>query len=66
MSEQVVSCRPGADADEIGGLMSEHRVRRVVVVDEHDKPVGIVSLGDLAVSDEPSLEASEVLGEISG
>jgi CBS domain-containing protein len=30
------------------GVMRDHAIRRVVVVDEDDKPVGVVSIGDLA------------------
>jgi signal-transduction protein with cAMP-binding, CBS, and nucleotidyltransferase domain len=40
--------------------MRENKVRRLPVV-EDDKPVGIVSLGDLAVEREPE----SALGEIS-
>ena len=65
MSEQVVSCRLGADADKVGRLMSNHQVRRVVVVDEDDKPVGIVSLGDLASERDGDDKAGDVLEDVS-
>ena len=42
-------------------LMREHAVRRLPVVDEAGRPVGVVSLGDLAVEGDPG----SALGEIS-
>jgi CBS domain-containing protein len=41
-------------------MMREHAIRRVPVVD-HGHPVGIVSLGDLAIERDPD----SALGDIS-
>ncbi|MFJ5262482.1 CBS domain-containing protein [Streptomyces sp. NPDC088387] len=60
-SEHLVTVTPGDSLDRAVELMREHSVRRLPVVDENDRPVGIVSLGDLAVErDEHS-----ALGDIS-
>ncbi len=45
-------------------LMEQHQLRRVPVVDDAGKLVGIVSLGDLAAAGTP--EAGEALEAISG
>ena len=41
-------------------LMRKHKIRRLLVM-EHDRPVGVVSLGDLAVD----IDRKSALGEIS-
>lgn len=56
-SADLVAVRPADDADTAVRLMSEHAIRRIPVV-EGGRPVGIVSLGDLAVQrDEHSVLA---------
>lgn len=60
-SEELVTVSPDDTLDRAVGLMREHSVRRLPVVGEGDEPVGIVSLGDLAIErDERS-----ALGDIS-
>jgi len=44
-----VSVRPDDDASRAVVLMREHAIRRLPVVDEQGRVVGIVSLGDLAI-----------------
>jgi CBS domain-containing protein len=60
VSSEVVCITPAESADEAIRLMRERALRRVPVV-ENDRPVGIVSLGDLAEERDPR----SVLGEIS-
>ena len=58
-SRKMVSLRPDGSVDEAVRLMREHSVRRLPVVDEAGRPVGIVSMGDLAVErDRESVLAS--------
>ncbi|MEU6578586.1 CBS domain-containing protein [Streptomyces sp. NPDC046805] len=59
-SEELVTVTPDDDVDEVLALMRERAVRRVPVVEE-DRPVGIISLGDLAVQRDPG----SVLADIS-
>ena len=47
-SRDLVTVSPDADVTEAVSLMREHALRRLPVV-ENGKPVGIVSIGDLAV-----------------
>ena len=59
-SEDLVTVEPEEDLDRAVQLMREHSVRRIPVV-EGGHPVGIVSLGDLAVERDPE----SALGDIS-
>jgi predicted transcriptional regulator len=51
---------PEEELDRAVRLMREHSIRRVPVV-ENGEPVGIVSLGDLAIERDPA----SALGDIS-
>jgi predicted transcriptional regulator len=57
----VTSVSPDDEIDSVVALMRDKALRRVVVVDYEKRPVGIVSLGDLAVE----YDRSSVLGQIS-
>ncbi|GGZ86992.1 CBS domain-containing protein [Streptomyces echinoruber] len=59
-SGDLYTVTPDEDLDQAVRLMREHAVRRVPVVD-HGRPVGIVSLGDLAMERDPD----SALGGIS-
>ena len=60
-TERVVTMPPADPVERAMSLMREHAVRRIVVVDESDKPVGVVSVGDLARRRDPG----SVLADIS-
>ena len=60
VSSQVVCITPTDSADDAIRLMRDRALRRVPVV-ENGRPVGIVSLGDLAGERDPG----SLLGEIS-
>ncbi|GGZ46084.1 oxidoreductase [Streptomyces bluensis] len=60
-SEDLVVVGPDDDVDRAVEVMREHAVRRVPVVDEGHHPVGIVSIGDLAIERDPG----SALGDIS-
>jgi CBS domain-containing protein len=47
MTRQVVTVHPGTPFKEIAGLLADHAVPAVPVVDAFGRPVGIVSDGDL-------------------
>lgn len=73
MSNEVLYCRAGDEVDEVLGNMGENQVRRLPVVSDEKRLVGIVSLGDLIKADpshggacfaqitEPSDKHSQVL-----
>ncbi|MFH9434558.1 CBS domain-containing protein [Streptomyces rochei] len=58
--EELVTVGPDDELEHAVELMREHAVRRVPVVDD-GRPVGIVSLGDLALERDPE----SALGDIS-
>jgi CBS domain-containing protein len=60
VSSEVVCITPAESSDDAIRLMRERALRRVPVI-ENGRPVGIVSLGDLAGERDPR----SVLGEIS-
>ncbi len=59
-TKQLVSLKPDDSVDEAVRLMRERAIRRVPVMDD-GKPIGIVSLGDLAVE----RDQRSVLGQVS-
>lgn len=64
MTPEMIACRAGQDVTEACALMGDHQVRRLLVLDERGRPVGIVSLADIAEHASERL-AGESLGEIS-
>ncbi len=50
MTREVLSCPADSDVEAACELMEEKQVRRLVVTGPGDAPVGIVSLGDIALS----------------
>jgi CBS domain-containing protein len=67
MSNHVITCRPDDTGAAVAKLMSKNKIRRVPVVDEAQKPIGIVSLNDLAVSmiNGREVPATEVAGTLA-
>lgn len=63
MSREVQCCFAGQDSAEVLETMSQIQVRRLPVVDDSRKLVGIVSLADLAAAE--ISRTGEALGEIS-
>lgn len=53
MSEDTRWCTQDQSAEEVLKLMGEAQVRRLPVLDDEQRIVGIVSLGDLAASGSP-------------
>jgi len=48
MTKEVVSVRPDQDVEKVADLMKERKISRVIVCDQQGKPLGVISLGDLA------------------
>ena len=64
MTKQVISVSPDMDTAVAAHLMGRKRVRRLPVV-EHGKVRGILSLDDLAATEQNAYDAADALGEIS-
>ncbi len=58
-SRDVATVSPGDDLTAAGDLMRDRAVRRVPVV-ENGQPVGIVSIGDLAIERDPDSALSHI------
>ena len=65
MSKGVSSALDTDTVDQAVKIMSERQVRRLPVVDQDTKLVGIVALGDLAVKPSESKPAAQALSQIS-
>lgn len=48
MAKQVFSCRAGDSIESVDRLMADKQIRRVPVLDASERPIGIVSVNDLA------------------
>lgn len=49
---QVVSCGPDDELEKAEELMRKHQVQRILVCDDERRPLGVISLQDLAESEE--------------
>ena len=49
MAKQVISAQPDQKLGEVEQLMADNKVRRIPVVDGDDKPIGLLSVNDLAI-----------------
>jgi len=70
MSGDVCTCRPDDDLSAIERRMSERQVRRLPVVDTDGVPVGMLSIGDLALGlqragDIPKKPVQELVGTVA-
>ena len=64
VTSSIVWASPDMSTREAEALMSEHQVRRLPVV-EHERLVGIVSLGDIAVKEAKDRRSGDTLEHIS-
>lgn len=53
------------DVNEAAELMAKEQIRRLLVLDHHQVPVGILSLGDLGRGDSASTQAAHALHGVS-
>ena len=65
MTTDVITCREDDKAEKALDAMSEHQLRRILVVDKNNMLVGIIAQADVATRmDEPE-KTGEVVKEIS-
>jgi CBS domain-containing protein len=64
MTESVEFAREDENMDKIADRMGDDQIRRMIVVDDSENLVGVVSLGDLA-REGKSKTVGKALGEIS-
>ena len=59
-SGEVVCLTPEHTAEDAARLMRQLAVRRLAVVDDRDRLVGVVSIGDLAVEKDPESALADI------
>ena len=64
MSEDVTTCSPNDDLEDVLHIMSAQQVRRLPVCNERGRLVGMIGLGDAARQDPNKREIGEALGDI--
>ena len=64
MTAGIVAVRPDMEVSTAAALMGSRQVRRLPVM-ENGRLCGMVSLGDLSLKEESSMEAGDALTEIS-
>lgn len=64
MTAKIIVARPDMDANIAASLMGREQIRRLPVM-ENGRLCGMVSLGDLALKEETSIDAGDALTEIS-
>ena len=63
MTREAVTCRPEDDLQRALDVMSEHQLRRIPVVDDGNKLVGIIAQADVATRvNQPQKTAETVEG----
>lgn len=64
MTRDVFSCSEDGTVEDACTLMEEEQVRRLVIVDDNDELVGIVSLADIALQTRGA-QSAEVLKKVT-
>jgi CBS domain-containing protein len=65
MTRKVVTCRVEDDVQKALDAMSEHQLRRIPVVDNDNKIVGIIAQADVATRVDQPAKTAEVVKDIS-
>lgn len=65
MTRNPVTCREGDDLQKAIDAMEEHQIRRIPVVDDNDRIVGIIAQADIATRAHKPETTAEVVEEIS-
>jgi CBS domain-containing protein len=66
MAMHIISAHPDQKLGEVERLMTEYQVRRIPVVDENNRPVGVLSLNDLALeSVEPDTRMKDGVSRVA-
>jgi len=65
ISSDIIYCYEDDSIEDAARLMEDNQVRRLIVVDHDQTPVGILSIGDIAVRSGQDELAAEVLERVS-
>lgn len=61
---EVIACGPYDSIAQVEHLMEQNMVRRLIVLDDERRPLGVVSLDDLATEPGAQQEAGDVLEHV--
>jgi IMP dehydrogenase len=64
MTRDVVTVREGASQDEARAKLHEHRIERVLVVDDQDRCIGLVTVKDMAKAEAHPMAAKDAQGRL--
>lgn len=65
MTDDVKTCRPTDDLDDVMKVMGIEQVRRIPIVDERGSLIGVVSQADIAVRADDTAATGRTVEEIS-
>ncbi len=65
MTREPVICGPNDDIEQVIEAMEEHQVRRIPIVDENRRLVGIIAQADIATRMDQPQKVAEAVEEIS-
>jgi CBS domain-containing protein len=65
MTRKVVTCRADDDLQKALDAMAEHQLRRIPIVDNDNKVVGIIAQADVATRADQPEKTAEMVKEIS-
>src|SRR4051812_16055205 len=65
LSAELTTIGPSEDIDIAARVMAQRQVRRLPVVDESGKLLGMLSLGDIAVKEDGDIDSAEALEGVS-
>lgn len=65
ISSEVVYCYDDDSVEDAARLMEDKQIRRLIVVNHDQTPVGILSIGDIAVKSGQEQLAGEILERVS-
>jgi len=62
MTDEVVYCRPDEDVGVAARMMKDNQIRRLIVIDNDNRLVGILSLGDVATQTDQEVAGNTLEG----
>lgn len=65
MTKKIFSCNANDSVENASQKMKSEQIRRLIVLDDQNKMIGIISLGDMAVSEKTN-ESSPVFEALKG
>lgn len=65
MTTRLTTASPNETIYDISKIMAKHKIRRIPIVEDNNRLVGIISIADIAVNKEFDMEVSQAIAEIS-